>query len=327
MPLIILFCKKFKLYDPINARKIHSGNIPRLGGIAIVISFLLGTFAFFCFSSSEHEPIKRFLPIVFSSLLIFSFGLLDDIFDISPVFKLLVQMIAVVISIFCGYRFKSLFGMLLPFWASIALTFLWTCSLINAFNLIDGLDGLCGSISFLIFLTFGIITFLSHDLSGFFYFTICASLLGFLIFNLPPAKIFMGDCGSQFLGFLIAISPLYEFPTELEYNKVLAVLVLVSMPAIDMIAAIWRRIRDRKPIMTGDKLHLHHKLLNLGCSQKTTLLILCIVQILVCGYVTVSLLFLTKYNALIALILELLVQVILFSILHYVHYRRVVKNS
>ncbi|MFA6855868.1 MAG: MraY family glycosyltransferase, partial [Treponema sp.] len=260
IPLIIKICNHYKLYDSVNARKIHSGNIPRLGGVGIIIAFFIsaGIYSFVW----KGIPMGRILPLYIASLLIFGFGFIDDLFDMPARLKFLVQLTASCIVVFSGFRFQQIFHYVLPVWISIPLSVCWMIGIINAYNLIDGLDGLCGGLSFLTITTLGIIFYMLADSSASLCFFMAGAILGFLIYNWPPAKIFMGDNGSQYMGFMIAAVPLYYSTDNFEYNKFLIMLVLVSIPMMDTIAAIWRRLRDHRPIMSADRAHLHHKLLN-----------------------------------------------------------------
>lgn len=282
VPLIIKFCKFYSIYDTVNARKIHSGNISRLGGIAIVVAFLASTIL--CFYVDKTLSFRNSLPLLVSGSLIFIVGILDDIFELNAIVKLLAQIVVSSIVVFGGFRFTQIFGFILHDIIGIILTFFWILGIINAYNLIDGMDGLCASLSILSLGTLGIMMFHSCFEGTAICFMLLASILGFLVFNWPQpnAKIFMGDAGSQFLGFMIATIPLYSSNLNFEYNKFLAMLVIVSFPMLDTIAAIWRRIRDHRPIMSPDRLHLHHKLLNLGFSKRHALIAIIVIQSLIC---------------------------------------------
>lgn len=315
MPTIIAFCKKKELYDYQDERKIHSGNIPRLGGVGIVIAFFLSIIAYL-FVSKEVSLIQH-LPILIAGLIIFVFAIVDDIFNLPAIVKLVVQLIAVSIVTFNGYRFKQIMGWEIPTILSYALTFGWVLGVINAYNLIDGLDGLCGSLSITTIITLGIL----YYLSGNYYeaaicFILAGAIFGFLCFNWPPAKLFMGDNGSQFLGFMISTIPLYTSSDVFEYNKFFIMIALTSFPVFDTIAAIWRRLRDKRPIMSADRSHLHHKLLNLGYKKQNALYLIVVLQILVCTSVVISFFLGTTKGS--ALLFETLAFLILFfSIIHY----------
>ena len=132
----------------------------------------------------------------------------------------------------------------------------------------------------------------------------------------------MGDNGSQTLGFIIAVIPLYTSNDVFEYNKILIVITLTALPLFDMIAAIWRRLRDKKPIMSPDRSHLHHKLLNLGYSSKSSLLMMVSLQILICVSIVISYYLGNKKGT--ALLLELLCFIILFfSIVHFANRNKI----
>lgn len=293
VPLTIKFCRFYNLYDSVNARKIHSGNIPRLGGVAMMLAFLIGIIVYFIanYSNFDRNPIS----IVIAGVIIFVFGVFDDIFELPAVVKLVVQVIASVLVVVDKYSFHQIFKYSLPPYIGILLTFCWILGIINAYNLIDGLDGLCGMLSLSALVTYGIILKDVFAEGSIISLILAASVLGFLVFNLPfpDAKIFMGDGGSQFLGFMIATIPLYSVKfserttllDNFEYNKFLALLIIVSIPMIDTIAAIWRRLRDHKPIMSPDKYHLHHKFLNIGFNKRHTLLIISIIQVCICASV------------------------------------------
>lgn len=314
IPLIIKFCKKFNLYDYQSARKIHSGNIPRLGGIGIFLAFFISAALYLHFS--EAISLKASLPILIAGLIIFVFGLLDDLKNMPAIAKLIVQLAATALVTLNGFRFTHIGAWELPTILSFALTFGWVLGVINAYNLIDGMDALCGSLSFTGITTLGILYYLSNNPESGLCFILAAAILGFLVYNWPPAKIFMGDNGSQFLGFMIATIPLYSSGDVFEYNKFMIMIVITSFPVFDTIAAIWRRIRDHRPIMSPDKAHLHHKLLNMGYTQKQALFLIIGIQIILCCAVILSY-FLGTAKGAVLLIESFVFMLILFSIIHY----------
>lgn len=314
MPIIIKLCDKYRIYDYQSSRKIHSGDISRLGGIGIAFSFFVSTTFFLIFS--PKISFISYLPFVLASLIIFIFGLIDDILTLKANLKLFVQLIAVSIVVFTGNRFKQVGPWELPIIVSYILTFCWIIGVINAFNLIDGLDGLCGSLSFTTITTVGILYLLAGNNESSFCFILAASILGFLCFNWPPAKLFMGDSGSQFLGFMIAVIPLFDSNNILEHNKFLIIVTLSAFPIFDTIAAIWRRIRDKRPIMSPDKAHLHHKLLNLGYTKNTVLYLVAFIQIILCFLVILSY-FLGTLKGSMILLLSLSFITLFFTFIHY----------
>lgn len=323
-PLIILFCKKFSLYDSVNARKIHSGNIPRLGGAGIIIAFMISVVP--CFLIDKNLSTMNTIPILVAGFIIFLFGIIDDIFEMRAFLKLIVQLVATSIVVLNGFRFRQIFGWTMPAPIAMILTFGWILGIINAYNLIDGLDGLCGMLSFTTLLTISFVLKNSYPEGTAVSLILAAAVLGFLVYNwpFPNAKIFMGDGGSQCLGFMIATIPLYTSHSEFEYNKFLMMLVIVSFPMMDTIAAIWRRLRDHHPIMSPDRSHLHHKLLNLGFSKKQALYMLFGIQLLICITIVLST-FLEKENAAILLGVAFGFMICFFAIIHYTN-RAVLKK-
>lgn len=314
MPIIIHFCNKHNLYDYQDERKVHSGNISRLGGVGIVAAFIISTALYLVFTT--QLSVLRSLPILIAGLIIFVFGLLDDIFTLSAKLKLVVQLAATALVTFNGYRFTQIFGWVLPVPISYILTFGWVLGVINAYNLIDGLDGLCGTLSFTAVITLGVLYILSNNMEAGICFILGGAIFGFLCFNWPPAKLFMGDDGSQFLGFMIATIPLYTSSDIFEYNKFLIMLILTAFPVFDTIAAIWRRLRDKRPIMSPDRAHLHHKLLNIGYTKKQALHLIVFIQTLLCGMVILSF-FIGKLKGTAILLEGFIFMVIFFSVIHY----------
>lgn len=314
MPIIISFCKKLNLYDYQSARKIHSGNIPRLGGVGIFIAFFISAIAYLLYSNQLSTTTN--IPIFIAAFIIFIFAIVDDIFNLPAIIKLIVQLIAVSVVSFSGYRFTQIFSWQIPTVLSFIITFCWILGVINAYNLIDGLDGLCGSLSITAVITLGILYTLSGNAESNLCFILAGSILGFLCFNWPPAKLFMGDGGSQFLGFMIAILPLYSSDKVFEHNKFIIMIIITAFPVFDTIAAIWRRLRDKKPIMSPDRSHLHHKLLNMGYSKTNALYLIVFIQVLLCSSVIISyFLGATKGSAI--LLESLAFMVLFFSIIHY----------
>ncbi len=314
MPIIIHFCNKHNIYDYHDSRKVHSGNISRLGGVGIAASFTISAALYLVFST--QLSVTQSLPLLIAGFIIFIFGFLDDILTLSALLKLIVQLAAAGLVTFNGYRFTQIFGWVLPTPVSYVLTFGWIVGVINAYNLIDGLDGLCGSLSISAVITLGVLYSLSSNLEAGLCFILAGAIFGFLCFNWPPAKLFMGDDGSQFLGFMVATIPLYSSSDIFEYNKFLIMLILTAFPVFDTIAAIWRRLRDKRPIMSPDRSHLHHKLLNIGYTKRQALRLIVFIQTLLCTMVILSF-FIGKLKGTAMLLEGFIFMVIFFSVIHY----------
>lgn len=195
IPVIILLCHKLEWYDHTNERKVHSGNIPRLGGVGFVVAFVVAVSLFL--STQSNLNMQAFMPIIASGVIIFIFGIIDDFGDLRARLKFLIQVIATLIMIFSGTRFTQIgpwqLGIL-----SYPITFFWVIGVINAFNLIDGVDALCGTLSTLVLTTYGFLYLFVQrlDIAGI-SFILAAAIIGFLLYNKPKAKIFMGDGGSD----------------------------------------------------------------------------------------------------------------------------------
>lgn len=311
-------CKKLSLYDSVSARKIHSGNIPRLGGVAFTIAFFVSVMIYLLIDKSV--VMNNIWALIISGAIIFIFGVIDDIVELKAVFKLIVQLAATTILVLNNFRIRQIFSWELPNFISYALTFFWILGIINAFNLIDGLDGLCGTLSVSALIIYGIIFLHNKYVYGTaICFILAAAVIGFLMFNWPPAKIFMGDGGSQFLGFMIATIPLYTTTPKLEYNKFMIQLLIVAIPMLDTIAAIWRRLRDHRPIMSPDRLHLHHKLLNIGFTKNHALYLLFGIQVFSCLIIFIAERNMSSKQASFLLAVFYLFIIAFFCVIHYIN--------
>jgi UDP-GlcNAc:undecaprenyl-phosphate GlcNAc-1-phosphate transferase len=269
-------------YDPIDDRKIHTGDIPRLGGVGFASAFICVCFVLlFVLLPARLVPGSAIrLPLLFplaAMMLIFVSGVFDDFKPMAPRYKLFIQIIAAALVVVPGYTFHSILFIDLGIvgnlnWLRYPLTAVWIVGLTNAVNLIDGVDGLAGGVSALAAVFFAVIFSLVPGNEAMVLMCLClgAALAGFLVFNMPfpGAKIFMGDGGSQFLGFVLALLPLLNAGEEPFRFPLLYAAALLAIPIFDTFAAIWRRLRDRRRIDEPDKLHIHHKLMNLGFSAR-----------------------------------------------------------
>ena len=280
-PAIIKICKKLDWYDEVSPRKIHAGKIPRLGGVALFAAFLISWIGAHYLVLSTG--VRFYAPLFAGFGIILLFGVIDDIFNLKAKLKFLVQMIAALAVSLSPYHFTSLFMWKFPPFVGELLTFLWIIGIVNAFNLIDGMDWICGGISFLICLTLALIFMAGNNNIFLFYFMLCGALAGFLIWNRPDARIFLGDGGSQTLGYLIAIAPFfYKGNLKFELIQFPTMILLCSIPITDVIAAIWRRGREHRSFFSADRAHIHHKLLNVGFSKISAIFFLLAVQFFIC---------------------------------------------
>jgi len=271
-PIIIKIAKQLGATDKPNYRKVHKEAIPSLGGAAIFISFMVGILIL--------RPEETFhMAFIIGAFIIFVTGLLDDIYDLKPMYKLTGQLLAALTIVFLGdiqVNFVNLpFGTTLEFGIlSIPITILWIVGVTNAINLIDGLDGLAAGVSSIALISIAGMAYIMSDA----YVLIIALLLlvstvGFLFFNFHPAKIFMGDTGALFLGYMIAVLSLMGFKNVTFISFIIPILIL-GVPLSDTFFAIIRRLINKQPLSAPDKSHFHHCLLNLGFSHSQTVLII-----------------------------------------------------
>jgi len=264
-------------------------------------------------------------------VLILVFGIWDDLKPLRARYKFGIQVLAAILVSVAGYRFTRItfgtneFSLVLG-WFSWPLTILWIVGIINAINLIDGVDGLSGGISIIILLSYSLVySYYGNIHAAALSLLLVAAILGFLVFNFPApqAKIFMGDTGSQFLGFFIALIPLMETPS-LGYSRVALPYAagLTLFPIFDTFAAIWRRTRDSKKIYEPDREHTHHKLLALGLSSLQIDLVLYSVQLVSGALITLALTVLKAWRIPL-LIAAYLVVAAFFTILHFAYRNRV----
>ncbi len=283
VPFVIQFSKEKGLVDKPNARKIHSKPISRLGGIAIWLSTMM-TFLFLILLS--FYPYGKLLSgILLGSSMMFLLGLMDDIYGLSAKFKLLIQLTIASIVFLLGIQIETIYipsnaPIVLPTLFSYIVTVLWIVGISNAVNFIDGIDGLAGSVVTMSSVTLGIIAVAvaSDNISALIAFILAGSMLAFLTYNFNPAKIFMGDSGALFSGFLLATLSI----TGVIKSATLAFvpLFILAVPIVDIIFSSTRRILKGTSPFVADAEHIHHKLLKAGFSQNFTVLILASVALL-----------------------------------------------
>ena len=281
VPLVINFSKKEGLVDLPNERKIHTIPVSRLGGVAIWASTML-TFLMLVFLS--YYPYGSLLSgILLGSSLMFLLGLVDDVYNLDAKFKLFLQLSIATVVYLLGVKIHSITffgGIDLGFW-SYPITLLWIVGISNAVNFIDGVDGLAGSVITINSITLAIIAISmnpSNPIVALIGFILAGSMLAFLTYNFNPAKIFMGDSGALFSGFLLAAISITGVMKAATLTILLPFVVL-AVPIMDIVFSTLRRICKGKSPFVADAEHLHHKLLHAGFSQKKTVLILTSVAI------------------------------------------------
>ena len=284
--LIIPVIKKIAFHvgaiDLPNERKVHKKPMPRLGGLGIYAGFLLGYMLF-----SEHTYMMN--SILIGSFVLIITGMIDDIKPLRPYPKLIGQIISTLVVVLYGnvlLRDLSFFGIYIDFGIfAYPITILFILGCINCMNFIDGLDGLAGGISSIFFLTIGIIAFshikigLDFSLALSITFIMLGSTSGFLVHNFYPAKIFMGDSGSMFLGYIMSIITILGFKSVMMSSIIIPLFILV-VPILDTLFAIIRRKLKGEKVTMPDKSHIHHQLLRRNYSVRKTVLIIYLITFL-----------------------------------------------
>lgn len=267
--------KKLAIYwgavDKPNHRKVHSRIMPRLGGLAIYIAFL----ASYLWVAPQN---KLTWGIIAGGTIIVITGVLDDRFQISPKLKLLGQLIAAIVVVASGLTVEFINlpfdGVFIFGWLSVPITILWIVGVTNSINLIDGLDGLAAGVSAIATTAILVVALIiGNEEVSLLSVALLGATLGFLYYNFYPAKIFMGDTGALFLGFMLASMSILGFKYVTLFAFVMPILIL-GVPISDTIFAIIRRKVNKKPIYEADKNHLHHRLLQLGLTHRQTVLVI-----------------------------------------------------
>ena len=280
-PLSIKLAFKIGALDiPKDSRRMHKKPIPRIGGIAIVYGFFISVccFSSFMIDGTLNTPL---LGILIGSFMISVLGFLDDLKPKPALLKFIVQIVAAAIPVLMGVRViavaNPINGLLfrIPEWISIGGSILFIVGVTNAVNLIDGLDGLAAGVSTIAAVALLSILIMQHYANATILIVAAAlagACFGFLPFNFNPAKTFMGDTGATFLGFILAcISIQGPFKT---YVAFVLPFIILGLPIFDTLFAIVRRLIKGQGIMTPDRGHLHHRLIDMGFSHRSAVIIL-----------------------------------------------------
>jgi len=289
-PRVMDLAIKVGALDIPDERKVHKGLIPRMGGLAIYVGFVIAVLA------SMHVS-REIMGLLVGGTVILIVGIIDDLKPLPARVKLLGQIVAAAVLVMFDIRIDWLtnpFGdMLYVDYLAIPLTILWVVGLTNTVNLIDGLDGLAAGVSTIASVTillvalqqnFWTVAILTAALAG--------SALGFLQYNFNPAKIFMGDTGSMFLGYMLAAISILGAVKSAATIALIVPIVALGLPILDTAFAIIRRYMSGRPIFKPDKGHLHHRLLEMGLTQKQAVLLMYVIS----GCLGLSAIALTEVN-------------------------------
>lgn len=278
---------------PAEERKIHKRSIPTVGGIIIYAATMFSFTLWYKIENGMmydeiYRSIEEFKLIIATSLVLFFVGVKDDIIGTAAVKKLFAHILVALILVLIGnIRITSLYGIFgvweIPYWASVFVSLFTYVVVVNAFNLIDGVDGLAAGVGMISCWAFGIWFVFAGDYSlAALSFSLAGALMGFLVFNFSPAKIFMGDSGSLIIGLFVCILAikLIEYPVErldkfwVHISKPMYVIAAIIYPLLDTLRVfIIRTIKGQSPLM-ADKNHIHHHLLHRGFSHIKTVVVI-----------------------------------------------------
>ena len=290
IPSIIRIASKMQLFDEPNERKLHVKRTPLLGGVAVFAAMLFS----FTISAAPYFE-KQHVFIIASLILIFFFGLRDDIAELAPLKKLSGQILAaVIIIVFCDIRLSSLHGLFgihhLDYFTSFIMTLVGFIFIVNSYNLIDGIDGLASGLGVIASFTFAILFYRYNDgLMCILALALSGALVGFMPYNFYKAKIFLGDTGTMTIGFVLAIfsfrfieiSKMSTINQPFDYRSApVIVFSILVIPLIDTFRVFVLRIFKKQSPFIADRNHIHHRLLALGLSVKQSCVLLYLVNIL-----------------------------------------------
>jgi UDP-GlcNAc:undecaprenyl-phosphate/decaprenyl-phosphate GlcNAc-1-phosphate transferase len=313
---------------PVYGRHTHTQPVPRLGGIAICLTLLLAALAYIPISRSLHTSfsIRNYVGILAPVVLIFAMGIYDDLKPLKPKSKVIVEVIAAVLLYLGGFGihyFQSLLnGHIAARAIDLPLTIFWVLLITNAFNLIDGLDGLAAGSAFISATMILVAAVTGHnDLVTFLAVGLLGAILGFLPFNFHPASIFMGDSGSLFIGFLLGALSMAAGHKATTLAGVAIPLLAFGLPVLDVSLAVTRRFIRSRPLFRGDTDHIHHKLLKRGFSHPQAVVVL---YFATAGFVFASLVLLANQDLLLPVLFVLGIGICLgVQQLHYAEFSEI----
>lgn len=271
-PLVQKIGLKMGCVDQPNARKIHQQPIVRIGGVAIFAgTFLAWMLVSQSFSTTSESHL--FLGLLLGGLGFFATGLMDDLFDLSPFARLSMQALFSVGVWSLGIRLDALplpgLTDALPGWLSLLVTFLWLAGMANAINWLDGMDGLAAGTATVAAGVLAVTGWAAHPAIALMALGLGGGTLGFLKYNAAPARIFMGDGGSYFLGFALAAIAAVGLPSDGSFTAALLPFAVLLVPILDMTLVIGARLSDRKSPFFPDQRHIHHRLMHADFPKAT----------------------------------------------------------
>ena len=284
-PIIRDIFRAYNVVDRPGRRKVHAFPIPRVGGIAIAVAYAAAFVSFSDFSNSlptHDSPAWKLLP---GAAVVFFTGLIDDFFNLRPIYKVIGQTLGGALVFYNGLRIDAVTGWSLPGWLSLLLTLSWLLLCSNAFNLIDGLDGLCAGMGFVATLALFAAALIQNNTSlAHATFPLAGALLGFLCYNFNPATVFLGDSGALLIGFLLGCYGMIWTEKTATLLSVTVPFLALSIPLLEVSLSIVRRFLRHQPIFSADRGHIHHRLLDLGLSPRSAVLSLYLFAMLAAAF-------------------------------------------
>ncbi|MGF1540854.1 MAG: glycosyltransferase family 4 protein [Pleurocapsa sp.] len=271
---------KLGIVDRPNSRKIHKNPVVRVGGVSIfggTIAALLIAWRLGGFASLDPDGRMEIWAVILGSICYFAIGFADDLFNLTPISRLLMQIAVATVCWFMGVKIDFLSvpfdGLIHVGWLSLPVTIFWLVGMANAINWIDGVDGLAAGVSGIAAVVMLVVTlFMNQPAAALIAAALAGGALGFLRYNFNPAQIFMGDGGAYFMGFTLAAVGIIGLVKTTAITAVLLPYLILAVPILDMSAVIFSRISKGRSPFIADKSHLHHWLLKAGISQRQTVL-------------------------------------------------------
>lgn len=302
IPFVISICRTYKLFDTPNQRKLHTQAIPRLGGMvfmpATTLAMCVGIYFVQDNSYAHIDVHPSMVLMVLGAFMIYIIGIFDDLYGVKAKYKFIIQTISALLMPLCGLMVNNLYGIFyvyeMPLVVSYFVTVLLILLIVNAINLIDGIDGLASSLSFLMLCAFAYLFWTM----GAFLFTMLSlgaagAVLAFFLFNMfgkGRRKIFMGDTGSLFLGYVISYLvikfPMYNnvYPfRQYREDSVLISFTLVAIPMLDLMRVAIARLAHGRSIFSPDKTHIHHILMQAGLTMHQALVVILCIFLMICA--------------------------------------------
>lgn len=277
-PFVRRISFKVGAIDKPTARRVNKVPMPTMGGLAIFIAFNFSLF----FLLRNQIPNPQFYGIFFGECIILVTGIIDDIFELRPIQKMIgILLAALAVYLFANVRMTTLtfpfIGIVNFGWFSLPITLLWIAAITNAINLLDGLDGLATGVTIIALFTTGFTGLFFLPSTNIYIvimiFTLVAAEIGFLPYNFFPARIYLGDTGALFIGFMISIFSLSGLKNA-TFITILIPVMILGVPLTDTVYAILRRLLNKESISHADKLHLHHRLMQMGLTHRQTVLVI-----------------------------------------------------